>query len=142
MATEVITAIISGVITLICALLTFIATQKKARNEQIQRLEDFQKEQQKQIIQLHDDVRDEMSRLQDSYSEHLVEVKSMINEMKASYQQMQSTIELRLDALEKKQDKHNSVIERTYELERQVAVLDNREKVSENRLTDLERKEA
>lgn len=140
MATEVITAIISGVVTLICALLTFIATQKKARSEQIQRLEDFQKEQQKQIVQFQKDVREEMSTLQDSYSEHLVEVKTMINELRASYQQMQATIEIRLDNLEKKQDKHNSIIERTYELERQVAVLDNREKVSENRLADLEKK--
>lgn len=140
MATEVITAIISGVVTLICALLTFIATQKKARAEQIQRLEDFQKEQQKQIVQFQKDVREEMSTLQDSYSEHLVEVKTMINDLRASYQQMQATIEIRLDNLEKKQDKHNSIIERTYELERQVAVLDNREKVSENRLADLEKK--
>ena len=36
--------------------------------------------------------------------------------------------------------KHNNIIERTYKLERDVAVLNNRESVSEHRLEDLENK--
>lgn len=36
--------------------------------------------------------------------------------------------------------KHNNIIERTYKLEKDVAVLNNREKVSEHRLEDLENK--
>lgn len=47
----------------------------------------------------------------------------------------------RLDAIERKQDKHNSIIERTYKLEQNFAVLANRTNVSEHRLDDLERKE-
>ncbi len=38
------------------------------------------------------------------------------------------------------QDKYNNVIARTFKLEEEVAVLKNRESVSEHRLTDLERK--
>lgn len=34
--------------------------------------------------------------------------------------------------------KHNNIIERTYKLEKDVAVLNNRESVSEHRLEDLE----
>lgn len=45
----------------------------------------------------------------------------------------------RIEQLEKKVEKHNSVIERTYKLEQELAVLDNREKVSEHRIDDLER---
>lgn len=41
--------------------------------------------------------------------------------------------------LQKDVQKHNGVIERTMALEKQVAVLDNREKVSEHRLDDLEK---
>lgn len=41
--------------------------------------------------------------------------------------------------LEHKVDKHNQVIERTYKLEQNVAVLENREKVSEHRIDDLEK---
>ena len=36
--------------------------------------------------------------------------------------------------------KHNNIIERTYKLEKDVAVLNNRESVSEHRLEDLENK--
>lgn len=46
----------------------------------------------------------------------------------------------RIEQLEKKQDKHNSLIERMYKVEQDVLLLDQREKVSENRLKDLENK--
>ena len=36
--------------------------------------------------------------------------------------------------------RHNNLIERTYKLEKDVALLNNREKVSEHRLEDLENK--
>lgn len=36
--------------------------------------------------------------------------------------------------------KHNNIIERTYKLEKDVAVLNNRESVSEHRIEDLENK--
>lgn len=48
----------------------------------------------------------------------------------------------RLDELEKKQDRHNTLIERTYVLEQKYAVLDNKEKVSEHRIDDLERRQS
>ncbi len=45
----------------------------------------------------------------------------------------------RLEQLEKKVDKHNSVIERTYKLEERCSVLEEDMKVSNHRLADLER---
>lgn len=42
--------------------------------------------------------------------------------------------------LDKKVNKHNQLIERTYRLEQDLAVLENREKVSEHRLDDLEKR--
>ena len=44
----------------------------------------------------------------------------------------------RLGQLEEKVNKHNNVIERLFHLEQDVAVLDNRQRVSEHRLRDLE----
>jgi hypothetical protein len=44
----------------------------------------------------------------------------------------------RIEQLEKKQDKHNSVIERTYKLEERAAVLDEEIKVANHRISDLE----
>lgn len=45
----------------------------------------------------------------------------------------------RLEQLEKKVGEHNKVVERTYKLEQEVAVLDEKIKVANNRLVDLER---
>ena len=43
--------------------------------------------------------------------------------------------------LEEKQDKHNSVIERVYELEKVSEVLEERQKTANHRIDDLERKD-
>lgn len=48
----------------------------------------------------------------------------------------------RLQELEKKQDKHNQVIERTYKLEERVQVIEELQKVTNHRIADLEAKKA
>lgn len=45
----------------------------------------------------------------------------------------------RLEQLEKKVDKHNGVIERTYKLEERCTLQDEQIKVANHRITDLER---
>ena len=57
-----------------------------------------------------------------------------------SNRKSQALIAYRLEQLEKKVDKHNSVVERTYDLEQRVQVLDERVKVANHRLEDLEQK--
>ena len=44
----------------------------------------------------------------------------------------------RLEQLEQKVSKHNNFVERTYTLEESVALLDERQKVANHRITDLE----
>ena len=48
-------------------------------------------------------------------------------------------LEYRLGELEKKVDKHNNLVERTYELEKTSAVLQNMIKSADRRLKDLEK---
>ena len=50
-------------------------------------------------------------------------------------------MEYRLQQLEKKVDKHNTVIERTYALEKRADVMDEKIKVANNRIADLEQSE-
>lgn len=50
-------------------------------------------------------------------------------------------ISYRLEQLEQKVDKHNNLIDRTYDLERRAAVLEEKSKICNNRLSDLERHE-
>ena len=45
----------------------------------------------------------------------------------------------RIEQLEKKVDKHNSLVERTYRLEEEAHVLDEKVKVANHRIDDLER---
>lgn len=45
-----------------------------------------------------------------------------------------------IKSLDEKVYKHNKLIERTYRLEQNFAVLENREKVSEHRIEDLEKR--
>ena len=47
----------------------------------------------------------------------------------------------RLEQLEKKVAKHNSVVERTYELEKQVDIIEEKVKVANHRIDDLEQEE-
>lgn len=47
-------------------------------------------------------------------------------------------IAYRLEQLEQKVSKYNNLVERTYALEESVALLDERQKVANHRITDLE----
>lgn len=47
-------------------------------------------------------------------------------------------ISYRLKQLEQKVDKHNNLIERTYELERRASVLEEKQDVANHRISDLE----
>lgn len=55
-----------------------------------------------------------------------------------SNRQSQAVQEYRLVALEKKVDKHNNLIERTYRLEEQSAILEEKIKVANHRIDNLE----
>lgn len=51
-----------------------------------------------------------------------------------------SKVVYRVDQLEKKVDKHNQVIERTYALEERAALMEEKMKVANHRIEDLEEK--
>ena len=48
----------------------------------------------------------------------------------------------RIEQLEKKQDKHNALVERMFNVEKRVDVLDEKTRVANHRIDDLERKGA
>ncbi len=65
--------------------------------------------------------------------------KAMMEAMMAEYQRQGELQRYRLEQLEKKVDIHNHVVERTYELEKATAVLQNDIKVANHRIDDLEK---
>ena len=107
-----------------------IKADKEAKEQaQSEQLEKFKEE----IIKTLDTHRKE-------YLEGIDGVKDTITDMKAAYQTTVATVSLQISNLEEKQDKHNSIIERTYKLESDVRVLEQKEKASGHRLDKLEGK--
>lgn len=51
-----------------------------------------------------------------------------------------AVLECKLDELSRRVDRHNNLIERTYELERQTEVQEEKIKVANHRIDDLEKK--
>lgn len=71
----------------------------------------------------------------------LVGVLSLIGTLGGAYfanRKSSALIAYRLEQLEQKVNKHNGVIERTYNLEKRVEVDEQRLKVTEHRIEDLE----
>ena len=74
----------------------------------------------------------------------LVGVLSFVGTLMGAYfsnKRSQALIAYRIEQLERKVDKHNSVIERTFKLEEAEAVQNEQIKVINHRIEDLERKE-
>ena len=71
----------------------------------------------------------------------IVGVLSLIGTLAGTYfanRKSSAIIAYRLELLEKKADKHNSVVERTFKLEEQTAVIEEKIKVANHRIEDLE----
>ena len=60
----------------------------------------------------------------------------------SSNEKTRALIEYRMLQLEKKQDKHNQLIERVFRLEENTALQEEKIKVANHRIDDLERKTA
>lgn len=75
----------------------------------------------------------------------IIAILSLVGTLAGSYfsnRAGQKLIAYRIEQLERKVDAHNRVIERTYKLEEETAVLDEKIKVANHRLDDLEKKGA
>lgn len=66
-------------------------------------------------------------------------LKSNQENQKEALLNLKNDFKERFDRLEKKQDKHNGLIERTYKNERDISVLQEQVKVENHRIEDLER---
>lgn len=65
---------------------------------------------------------------------------SLVGYLIGNYKSQSKTL-YRIDQLEKKQDKHNTLIERMYKVEDSINLIQNDIKVANHRIKDLERKE-
>ena len=120
---EYVPSLITGGVTALGSILGFIATTQAQKKNTLKAVED------------------KVDKHHEEYVKRIDAVERSISDIKASTDKWQSNMEIRFDNLEQKVMKHNNFMERVAILEKDVAVLQNRESVSEHRLTDLEKYE-
>lgn len=124
-------SLITGIVTALGSILGFIGTIHAQKQKALEAHENAQN-------QLKNDLEAKLDAHKKEYLSEITSVKDSLTEMRAQTQNWQSVMEVRFDNLEQKVMKHNNFMERVATLEKDVAVLQNRESVSEHRLTDLE----
>lgn len=122
MSEAVLTTIISTVASLIVAFGTWTITMKKDREKQMTEIKD--------ILNNH----------RDEYLGKIRDVQDDITNVNSTVQQQVAIIEVKISDLSKEVEKHNQVIERTFKLEQTTAVHEEKIKVANHRLDDLERR--
>lgn len=132
------TALITGGVTSLGSVLGFIGTmaaqKKKDLDAHKEATEKFQKS-----------IEEKLEEHKIEYLGQIAEVNKAIrknsddiSEMRTESALFQKEITLKFENLSEKVSKHNNIVERMQKAELDIAVLQNREKVSEHRLTDLE----
>lgn len=120
MSTEVVTAIISAITTLIVSIGTWHVSTRNEREKT-----------QKQTVALFESYRDELRGKMDALRDDVTQVN-------ATVQQQISVLEIKIDTLSERVEKHNNVIDRTYKLEQESAVQAEQIRVANHRISDLE----
>lgn len=140
MTESVVVAIISGVVSSFSAILVFIASEK-ARKQKIADSHSQQLEETKNSINatLNQHRQEYLSQI-GAVADSLKDMEDSITNMKAVYQQTVAVVDLKIEALEKAQNKHNNLIERTYKLEQDNVLQTEQIKVANHRIDDLEKK--
>lgn len=110
-ASAIICAVISGVCTLLVCLANNRAQQRKADIEQDRRTTELAHSHETSMLQ-----------------------------MEASISQKIALLDCKFDDLTKKVEKHNGLVERTYKLETDVSVMQEKQSVANHRIDDLERR--
>lgn len=98
------------------------------------------REKRKQMDGFKDEIVSTLNNHREEYLKGIESVKDDITNLRAEYQQSQAIIGLKIDALEKKQDAHNSVVTRVFQLEASQRLQEEQIKVANHRIEDLEKK--
>ena len=113
-ASEIICALISGIVTLIVAIGTWYLTARKDRAE-------TSKDIKKSLDDHYAKNQADMKNLQGD----IVKLQNDMMQVDNNIQNKVSIIEVRIENLTKQVEKHNNVVERMFKLEQQVEDLDN-----------------
>ena len=101
------------------AVLTFLASEHATRQKREEIKDKTLEEHKAQLGELRTEINDRIDALEEKQDETMKELYDMVSDLKGAVQESTAVLELKIDTLEKKQDKHNNLIERMYETEKQ-----------------------
>lgn len=125
--TSILTGVITGVITLAVCLINNAVQLKRDRNAREQA-------QNEQLDALRRDMTSQINEIRSDFMAHM-------QELIATQQDITTKMQLfgyQLENLGKNVEKHNQVVERTYSLERRMDLAEEKQRVANNRIDDLE----
>lgn len=133
MDNTIIVALIGGGVAFLGSLLAFITNERIRKDKAVE-------EHNKALNEMKNTLVEQMEFMRKEYLKRIDDVEQSITDMKATYQQTTAVTELKIDALEKAQNKHNSLMERMYHCEADISLQSEQIKVANHRIEDLERK--
>lgn len=122
MSEAIVTALISAVASLVVAFGTWHVSMRKDREKQTE-----------EVLKMLTEHREE-------YLSEIRDVKDDVSRVNATVQNQVSIIEIKIEELSSRVEKHNNVIERTFKLEQECALHEEKIKVANHRIDDLEHK--
>lgn len=135
----VLPSIITGAVTALGTILGYI----KATKENKRKAEEAHN---KALEEFRSDIN---NKLEEHKTQYLMEIESVkqavrqnndtIKAISAENREFQSVIKVEIKTLSDKQEKHNKVIERTYNLEERTSVIEEKVRVANHRIEDLEK---
>lgn len=134
MDSTVIVALIAGGVTLVTSLTASLLTNSQSNKK-------LKAEQDENITNQMKSLKSHLDESREVYLQKIVDVQSKISEMKHKQELNQQALEMQIVTLSERVEKHNNVIERTYRVEQDIALLKEQIKVANHRIEDVERKE-
>lgn len=131
--TSIWVAIISGLVSSFSAILVFIGNENVRKQKVKEQSEAQLKELEDSITSTLSEHRKEYLDGIDKITKRLDEVDGTITNIQAVYQQNTAVIELKIQTLSDHVEKHNNVVERTYNLESKTGILSEKIKYLENK---------
>ena len=130
MSSEIVCAIISGMVTLMVSFGTWHVSMKKDRDE-------LKDELRKALTEYYEKNRSEIQSIREN---DLQEIRNDLTTMGSTLREEIAVIKVNISTLSDRVDKHNNVIDRTYKLEQATALQEEQIKNMDHRVTNLEDK--
>lgn len=136
--TEVFPYIASTIVGVLSAVLTYLASEHATRQKAEEYRAKTAEAHTKQLEEFKSDVINRIDNYEHNVNKNINELYDAVTKIQAACQEQIAITTTKLDMLERKQDKHNNLIERTFKLEERASVLEEKIDVANHRILDLE----